>query len=186
MTKEILATDLKISPHIPSFGPECRPTCPRVQVGSSQPSGGPVCYRDIGAPSHRHWHGKINASRSRLKLWYANANTMYHLFVLWSQWEAPTAPPPPPFPFLSPLSAASTSPASPRRWSRGEARMEPSSLPEHSLFCLRPFFLSVSCPLRLSEAPEASPFPLSSLSLLFFISCLLTLTLAMKNREVLT
>lgn len=60
-----------------------------------------------GAPWHRNWHGEINASWSRLKLWYANANTMYHLFVLWSQWEAPTAPPPLPFPLfhfsLSPL-----------------------------------------------------------------------------------
>lgn len=62
--------------------------------------------------------------------------------------------------------------------------MEPSSLPQRFLFPPHLFSPSVSCPLRLSEAPEASSFPPSFLFL--FISYLLTLTLAMKNREVLT
>lgn len=62
-------------------------------VTETPPLWRPLTQTDI------HRHGEMNASWSRLKLWYANANTMYHLFVLWSQWEAPTAPPPP-FPFF--------------------------------------------------------------------------------------
>lgn len=169
---------------------ECRPRWP-LRSWATQSLGGPVCYGDTTslAPPHTDI-GEINASWSRLKLWYANANTMYHLFVLWSRWEVPTAPPPPlPFPLFHFSLPYSPPPLPQRLLAVGpKGKLGWSRHPSLSTAC----FLPTCFPLRLQSSQTfrsprgkflPSIFPFLAV---FFISCVLALTLAMKNREVLT